>query len=121
MLSTTVIDDTNIVDIRYTGKVTTEEMHATRQVIHETIDRHGTIRILAAYGDIELRRIEPRAYLEDLKLTSVIAHVDKLAVLSDSEWLTRLASTAAPALGVTVQTFAADAHAEALAWIRAPR
>lgn len=118
MLRATVIEDTTIVEIHYSGSVTTAEMEAVRTVIDDAIAQHGSINVLAEYGDIELRRIEPKAYVEDLKMTGIIRHVDKAAVLSDTDWIRNAADVGSKIIDVEVRSFPAGSRDEALAWLQ---
>ncbi|MDN5724658.1 MAG: STAS/SEC14 domain-containing protein [Propionibacteriales bacterium] len=118
MLRAAVVDDTNIVEIQYSGSVTTTEMEDIRTVIDEAIAQHGSINVLAEYGNIELRRIEPKAYVEDLRMTAIIGHVDRAAVLSDTDWIRRAADAASKIIDVEVKSFRSASRDEALAWLQ---
>ena len=61
MLTSSVVEDTNIVTATYDGSVDAEEMIAVRDRLHTVIRRHGRARLLVEYGEVVRGRIEPRA------------------------------------------------------------
>jgi hypothetical protein len=118
MLTSSVVEDTNIVTATYDGSADTEEMIAVRDRLHTVIRRHGRARLLVDYGEVDLGRIEPRAIWEDLKTTGVLTDVDRIAVVADQGWLEKVASAAGAILPVQVRTFERDRRDDAIAWLQ---
>lgn len=118
MLTTDTIDGTNIVTAAYSGSVATEEMEQLRSVTRHVIDRDGSVRMLLEYGDIEPGRIEPKAYVEDLKMTGILGDVEKMALVTDASWIRTSAELFGAVLSGEVKTFEAAQRDEALLWLR---
>lgn len=118
MMTSSVVEDTNIVTATYDGSVDAEEMIAVRDWLHAVIRRHGRARLLVEYGDVDLGRIEPRAIWEDLKTIGVLSDVDRVAVVADQGWLDTTASAAGAILPTEVRTFGRARRDDAIAWLR---
>lgn len=118
MLTTDTIEGTNIVTAAYSGSVDTEEMEQLRSRVRQVIDRDGSVRLLLEYGDIEPGRIDPKAYVEDLKMTGILGDVDKIALVTDTPWIRKSAELSGALISGEVKTFEADKRDEALLWLR---
>lgn len=118
MLTTDPIAETNIVTAAYSGSVATEEMEQLRSTVREIVARDGDVRLLLEYGDIEPGRIEPKAWVEDLKMTGILGDVEKLALVSDATWIRKSAELFGAVISGEVRIFDAAARDEALLWLR---
>lgn len=118
MLTTDTIAGTNIVTAAYSGSISTEEMEHLRSTIRRVIDRDGSVRLLAEFGDLEPGRIEPQAWLEDLKMTGILGDIERMAVAADAAWLQKWTELAGGLISAEVETFDATQGDEAMAWLR---
>jgi hypothetical protein len=117
MLTSTVVDGTNIVTATYDGSLSTEEMTALRERLNAVIEEHGAAKLLMEYGDVDLGRIEPKAWWEDLKSTGLLTDVEKVAVITDKGWVEKLSSLAGAVTPATVKVFATEERPAAIAWL----
>lgn len=117
MLTTDTIEGTNIVTAAYSGSVATTEMEQLSSAVRQVIDREGSVRLLLEYGAIEPGRIEPKAYVEDLKMTGILGDIEKMALVTDTSWIRRSAELFGAVISGEVQTFAAGQRDEALLWL----
>lgn len=117
MLETTVKPGTNIVTIDYRGGLTVENEQRMRQVFDEVLRDHGNLRVLAVLGSIDVSAVEPKAAWMDMKAAGYLKRLDRLAVVSDAAWVSKLTESTAELAHVSVRTFPADQHKSALAWI----
>lgn len=117
MLTSTVVDGTNIVTATYDGSLSTEEMTSLRQQLDAVIAEHGEAKLLVEYGDVDFGRIEPKAMWEDLKTAGVLRDVDKVAVVTDAGWVDKLSGLAGVVTPATVKVFSRDEQSAALSWL----
>jgi hypothetical protein len=67
------------------GRITTEDVKRVHEDIRETLDRSEPLRLLIDVR--EMRGVEPRAVIEDLKLTpEYLRDVDRYAIVGDERW-----------------------------------
>jgi hypothetical protein len=118
MLTASVLERTNIVAARYDGSLSTDEMTALRRQIDAVVAEHGSARLLAEYGDVDLRRIEPGAVWEDLKTAGVLTDVDKVAIVAGLGWIRRLSEIAGAIAPVEVEVFDPAERFSAMSWLR---
>lgn len=119
MLETDTIDGTDIVTVAYSGSVATEEMDQLRTTAREVIDREGGVRLLLEFGDVDLGRIEPKAWVEDLKMTGLLGDIEKMALVSDTDWIGSSARLLGALMSGEARSFPAGERDEALVWLRA--
>lgn len=117
MLTTHVEAGTNLVTIDFSGGLDAEEMKACRAVLEQVVAEHGSLRLLARYGDVDLLHIGPHAIWEDLKNIPIIRHVERCAIVAHQDWLRRISDVAGHALPGEIRTFDVGQEAEARAWI----
>jgi hypothetical protein len=67
MLTSNVMEGSNIVTMTYDGPLHAEEMVAVRERLTTVVRERGSARLLVEYGTVDLGRIEPRAMWEDLR------------------------------------------------------
>lgn len=120
MLTTTPRPGTDLVTIEFSGGLDGGAMRACQETLVRVQREHGTLRLLAIYGDVDLRAMEPAALWEDLKNVPVIRHVERCAIVADQEWVRRVSTVAAPFVPGELRTFAPDELAAARAWIDRP-
>ncbi|MEX5295159.1 STAS/SEC14 domain-containing protein [Kocuria sp. CPCC 205268] len=120
MLETTVQPGTNIVTLDYRGGLSVEDEQRMRQVLDGVIRDHGSIRMLAVLGRIDVSDISPRAAWMDLKAAGYLTKLDRLAVVTDAAWAAKISEWTAELVHVTVRTFPADRRSAALAWLAQP-
>ena len=118
MLTTDTVAGTNIIIAAYSGSIDTEEMAHLRSTIQQVIDHDGSVRLLAEFGEVEPGRIEPKAWVEDLKMTGILGDVEKMAVVADASWLQKWTELAGGPISGAVEAFDAAQRDEALRWLR---
>ena len=119
MLTTHVEPGTNLVTIEYSGSLDAEEMKACRTVLEQVVAEHGSLRLLARYGDVDMRHIEPGAIWEDLKNIPIIRHVDRCPIVAHQDWLRRISDIAGHVIPGDLRTFDLNQEAEARSWVEA--
>ena len=117
MLTTHVEPGTNLVTIEFSGDLDAEEMTACRHELEKVQAEHGTLRILARYGDVELTHISPRAYWEDLKNVPLVRHVEKCAIVAHQRWIRTISDVAGKAIPGELRTFDWDDTDAARTWL----
>ena len=117
MLTTQVEAGTDLVIIDYSGALNADEMKACRAVLEQVVAEHGSLRLLARYGDVDLRHIEPQAIWEDLKNIPIIRHVERCAIVAHQDWLRRISDVAGHALPGEIRTFDVGQEAQARVWV----
>lgn len=120
MLDMSVLDGTNIVTADFSGSLDVEDEKALRAALDEAVAEHGGVRVLASIGEIDFGRIEPRAAWMDVKAAGYLEDIDRLAVVSDASWVTRLSEWTGNLTSLTVRTFPSDRRDEAIAWLSQP-
>lgn len=118
MLTTATVDGTNIVTATYSGALATEEMEQLRAAVRQMIDRDGSVRLLLEYGDIDLGRIEPKAYAEDLKMIGALGDIERIALVTDAAWIRTASQLLGTAISGEVKSFPSTERDEALLWLR---
>jgi hypothetical protein len=117
VLTSNVIEGSNILEVTYDGSLGADEMVALRERLGNLIRERGSARLIVEYGAIDLGRIEPRAMWEDLRSAGLVKDVSKVAVLADQGWIETLASAVGTVLPVEVRSFHRDQRDEAVAWL----
>ncbi|GMA40241.1 STAS/SEC14 domain-containing protein [Mobilicoccus caccae] len=117
MLTTTVLGGTNIVEIEFSGHLEADAMAECHRTLQQTIDEHGSIRLLARYGEIDLRKIEPAAFWEDLKNTVLIPKIDRCAIVAEQGSLRRVSEVVGRVLPAEIRTFEPADDAQARLWV----
>ena len=119
MLSSNVIEGSNILEVTYDGALGAGEMAALRERLATLIRERGSARLVVEYGEVDLGRVEPRAMWEDLKVAGLLQDVTKVAVVADQGWIDTLASAVGTVLPLEVRSFHRDQRDEAVAWMYA--
>lgn len=120
MLNTSVIEDTNIVTLDFGGSLDVDDEQRLRSALDPVIEQHGSARILAAIGEIDVGRVEPKAAWMDLKAAGYLGKIDRLAVLSDASWLTRISEWTGELTSLRVETYSSEQRDQAMAWLSQP-
>jgi len=120
MLDSSVIDGTNIVTAIYAGSLSKEEMEEMSNTLHRVAGVHKTVRLLIELGDIDLRRIEPGAIWEDLKLFGMLDELERYALVADQGWVTQLAKVTDAVVPFEFEIFPTERRDDALAWLQQP-
>jgi hypothetical protein len=120
MMETTVQTGTNIVTVDVHGGLTAGDMQKMREVLDEVIRDHGSVRMLAVMGKIDVSEISPKAAWMDLKAAGYLKKLERLAVVTDAAWAAKISEWTAELVHVTVRIFPAEERTAALAWISQP-
>jgi SpoIIAA-like len=117
MLTSSVIEGSNIVTMTYDGPLRAEELVAARERLRTVIRERGSARLLVEYGAVDLGRVEPRAMWEDLRTSGVLLDLTKVAVVADRGWIDTLAAMTGTVLPVEVRSFLRAQRDNAVAWL----
>lgn len=118
MLTSSVLERSNIVAAWYDGPLSTDEMSDFRRRINDVVAEHGTARLLAEYGDVDLDRIEPGAVWEHLKISGALRNVDKVAIVVGLGRIHRLSGVAEAVAPVDVEVFDPAERFAVMTWLR---
>ncbi|WP_435199993.1 STAS/SEC14 domain-containing protein [Janibacter sp. GS2] len=117
MLTTSVIDGTNIVSVTLDGSVSADEDDAAQREIAAVAAEHGKARMLLDYEGIDLSRVEPRAVWEDLKGVRLLGDIDRVGVVADSRAIESFAEVLGAVSAVEVRAFGHQQREAAVAWL----
>lgn len=117
MLTTTHRQGTNIVEIEFEGALTAEAMKRCHDTLTAVVREHGSLRLLARYGAIDLHHVEPAAFWEDLKNTVLIPKLERCAIVADQAWVRAISDAVAPLLPGALRTYEPRQVSEARSWI----
>lgn len=117
MLTTHVEPGSNVVEIEFSGDLHADEMAACRHELERVQAEHGTIRLLARYGDVSLTHITPHAYLEDLKNIPLVRHVERCAIVAHQRWVRAISDVGGRIIPGELRTFDWDQTDAARAWV----
>lgn len=117
MLNSSVIDGTKVVTATYEGGLSSEDMDSIRERLREVVADHGSASLLVEYGEVDWGRIEPEAAWKDLKSIGMLEDIERLAVVSDQEWIRTVAGGAGALAPSEVKTFTGDQRDDAVAWL----
>lgn len=120
MLTTSVIEESNIVTLDFGGSLDVEDEQRLRSALDPVIEQHGRARVLASIGEIDPGRVEPKAAWMDLKAAGYADKIDRLAVVSDASWLAKLSEWTGELTSLTIETFPSDQRDQAIAWLSQP-
>ncbi len=117
MLSSDVIDGTNIIDLTYDGGIDADETDAVRERMTQA-SGHGPLRILLDMRDVDLDRVEPQAVWDELTGAGLLADVDRAAVLTEMSALGDVVRATNDLPRMTVQIFAPGERDHAVSWLQ---
>ena len=118
MLETIQPSATNIVAVRATGTVTGDDYETVLiPLIEQKLAAHDKIRLLYHLGP-EFTGYEVEAMWDDTKVgLKHLTHFEKIAVVTDVDWIIRLVKAAGLLIPGEVRLFANSELAAAQAWI----
>jgi hypothetical protein len=112
--------DSNIIEITVSGSVTAQEFDDTLATLNSAIERHGSIRVLEAIGELDTPPIPWSKLWEDVKFGfGHLGDLTRVAVVADQGWIAAFVNMLSPLMKAEVKHFK---HAErdlALDWLRA--
>ena len=117
MLEAHVTPGSNVVEIDCSGSIDADQMVRCRETLERAVAEHGKLRLLARYGEVDLRHSEARAFWEDLKNVPLIRHVERCAIVAEERWMRTISDVAGPILPCELRTFTPAQEAEAQAWV----
>jgi hypothetical protein len=122
MIRATELTQQNILHIRVEGKIETDDLNP---VLESVTEKMSSDRPLNLYLEIpSLERFEPEAILKSLKfglqnIGDYISSVEKVAVITDSNWLSTLTSVEDKLLPyVKEKAFEFKDSDQAIAWLQ---
>lgn len=120
MLTLIPFDDTRVVGARISGKITRPEFDSMVEKLEAVLEEHEKVRVyveLESFGGVAMNTL-----LEDLKFgIRHWADVERKVVVSDSDWVRRLASLASRLFSqIQVKVFERDQVDAAKAWVCEP-
>jgi hypothetical protein len=114
-LISTSIRDGNVVTAVWSGDLSAEEVDALCGRLDLVAATHGAARLLVELADVA--DVEPAAAWEDLKVIEGVAHLERLALVTDEHWVAiaaRVDNTVVPA---EIEVFDTADRNRALAWV----
>ena len=111
-----MISDGNLLHVKVTGKLTTEDYEALAPVVDKQIQEHGKIRAIFEMNDFH--GWTAGALWEDLKFD--FKHwkdFERLAMVGEKKWEAGMAAFCKPFTSAKIQYFDHDKLDEAKAWI----
>jgi len=109
----------NVLGYHCSGTITQPEVKEIHREIEQTLEEHGSVRLLMEIGDLSMP--EPQAALEDLKLTpEYLTKVERFAIVGDARWQKWLAQFTNMVSQGSAKFFEADRLTEAWEWIGQP-
>ena len=118
MLTTNLVEGTNIVTASYSGSVASEEMDHLHSTTRQVVDREGSVRMMLEFDDTESDGILPKGYVEDLQMAGILSGVKRLALVTDSTWIRGNAELFTAVIEGPVKNFTTDNRDEALTWLQ---
>jgi 2,5-diketo-D-gluconate reductase B len=110
--------DERHVGVLVDGRVGADDVRTLTSLLEESIERHGAVSVLVQLES--LGRIEPRAFLEDLKFTlSHLRDVPRVAVVGRPLWLRAYARVMDTVMPFDVRVFDPADLGAAWDWLRA--
>jgi hypothetical protein len=108
-----------VLAISATGRVTAEDYRdVLTPAVEARLARHPKLRLLYYLGP-DFKRFTTTALWDDARLGfHHLRDFERIAVVTDTEWVRKLAATAARVLAVDARAFPDAALAAAEAWIR---
>lgn len=119
MLEVTQEDAPNkTLEILIDGQITLESMTRLKKTIEYKAKEWGQLNILERY--VTMDRIDPRAIWEDLRLYAQNRKsINKVAIVSDKNWVKNVGRLISPFVRVDVQTFSNADIQTARRWLAA--
>lgn len=117
MLSTKVIEGTNIINMQYSGELTARAVDQARDLMKQMLSEQSHVSLMLEYGEVDLERIEFAAMGEDLKSIGILEKMDGIAVVADQEWLQKTAEFIGSHSPADVRAFNTGHRDEALLWV----
>lgn len=99
------------------GKVTADDYTNTLDpAVDAALENHDKINLLYVLG-ADFTGYEGKAMWEDAKLGAKVAQFDKIAVVSDQDWIRHAIDVVGYLIPAKVRTFGVDAEADASEWV----
>ncbi|MEZ5874175.1 MAG: STAS/SEC14 domain-containing protein [Hyphomicrobiales bacterium] len=119
MLSYKEHDNAQAVEIRLSGRVSTEEFDKVAAKLEAFINRHGEIRVLEVVDDFE--GMDAAALWHDVKFSfRHLKDFNRIAVVSSPQIRNLWSSLVSPFIDCEVEHFAPDQIEEARDWLMWP-
>ncbi|MEZ5826979.1 MAG: STAS/SEC14 domain-containing protein [Hyphomicrobiales bacterium] len=119
MLSYKEHDNAQAVEIRLSGRVSTEEFDKVAAKLEAFINRHGEIRVLEVVDDFE--GMDAAALWHDVKFSfRHLKNFNRIAVVSSPQIRNLWSSLVSPFIDCEVEHFAPDQIEEARDWLMWP-
>ena len=118
MLSTEILDGTDIVTMTYDGAIGEDDVIAAREQIRAAAAGAGGARALLDVHGIDLGKVEPKAVWEDLKSAGLLGDVDRMAVLTDSTVIGGAVKAAGILPSLDTKVYEPGQRDEAVLWLR---
>jgi hypothetical protein len=115
MLTATTLEDSDVVEAAYDGRLDEESRAALQERMREVARRHGHVRLLLTVDDVG--RTEPRAMLESLTTARLLEPIERYALLADAGWIDLVARAGHAVIPVDGRVFGRYERDEAMAWL----
>lgn len=112
----------HVLGVRAVGEVTGEDYQAVLiPQIEDRLSRHQRIRLIYILGE-DFERFSAAAAWEDTKIgMRHLPHFERIAVVSDIDWVRRMVKAIGFAVPGDVKVFSSAGLGEAMSWISEPR
>ncbi|MCK5931016.1 MAG: STAS/SEC14 domain-containing protein [Fulvimarina manganoxydans] len=111
--------DDGVMELRVSGKITSEEMESISARIRMDMPEHGKVRMLEFVEDFD--GIELSALWYDLHRNLPLTdRFERVAVISDRRWIDMFSGVADRLVSCDVRHFEPGAIGEARSWLREP-
>jgi hypothetical protein len=107
----------NALGYHIAGTLTHPEVKEIHREVEQALERHGSVRLLVEFGELSMP--EPRAALEDLKLTpEYLTDVERFAVVGEAAWQGWLARFTDIVARGEARHFEPEALVDAWRWLK---
>ena len=119
MITVKQIADTNIVEIEFDGAITAEEFDHALAEVNDSIQQHGSIRVLEVVHTIDTPPIPWSKFWDDIKFGfEHLKDITHVAVVADQAWLAVYIKVLSPLLKAEIKVFKLSELEQAREWLK---
>lgn len=105
----------DLVEVKVSGPIVAEDYKSLRSSIEEMLRDQDQIELLMLVESLD--EMTPQAMWEDLKMAEFLDHFERMAIVTDKDWLDRMMDAADMALDVELKHFEVGQRKAALQWL----
>ena len=111
-------DDTKVVEITVSGKITKDDYDKVIGPMQDFIDRHGTMKLIEVVESFDW--FEPSVIWPGIKFDiQNLRHISHVAIVSDIGWISPISKAAGAFMSTKLRTFDMAELNDARSWINA--